>query len=208
MDQTTTQRDTRRAGKREQIMDGARRLFLQHGFAGASMDEIVRAAGVSKGTVYNYFPSKEELFIAFVEEECSARAGKVAEADADAPDFDAEMLRLAEAIIRTLLSPAIVDIYRIAMAEAPRFPDLGRTFYECGPDLAVRQIAEFLAAASEKGRIEAPDPLLAARQLDQLCKARLFYRNLFQVQSEFSDEEIREEARLAAECFLRAYQTS
>src|SRR5471030_1439424 len=63
--------------KRRQILDGARRLFMDLGFDGASMGEIARAAGVSKGTLYVYFADKSRLFEAIVEEESLAQ-GKVA----------------------------------------------------------------------------------------------------------------------------------
>jgi AcrR family transcriptional regulator len=65
------------SSKRRQILDGARKLFLDLGFDAASMGEIARAAGVSKGTLYVYFADKNRLFEAIVEEE-SLEQGKVA----------------------------------------------------------------------------------------------------------------------------------
>ena len=58
------------SSKRRQILDGASKVFMEFGFDGASMGEIARAAGVSKGTLYVYFDNKEQLFQAIVQEEC------------------------------------------------------------------------------------------------------------------------------------------
>ena len=62
------------SAKRRQIVDGARAVFLSRGFDAASMNDIARAAGVSKGTLYVYFRHKEQLFEAIVDQECEAQA--------------------------------------------------------------------------------------------------------------------------------------
>ena len=74
--------------KRQQLMEGARRAFLEHGFDGASVGDIVRAAGISKGTLYAYYPSKEKLFEALVIEDRRKQAEAICtidEADDDVP---------------------------------------------------------------------------------------------------------------------------
>src|SRR5215475_4725269 len=91
--------------KRRQIMDGARAVFLARGFDDASMGEIARQAGVSKGTLYVYFDSKEALFEAIVEEECPTQAEQVFALDSNDHDIKAVLMRLGCAFVRFLSRP-------------------------------------------------------------------------------------------------------
>ena len=96
----------RTRAKRRQIIDGARAVFLAHGFDAASMGEIARQAGVSKGTLYVYFDSKEALFEAIVEEECRSQAEQVFALDPDDHDVAAVLTRLGRAYVQYLCRPA------------------------------------------------------------------------------------------------------
>src|SRR3982074_1984469 len=93
------------SAKRRQIMEGAREVFLTQGFDAASMGEIARQAGVSKGTLYVYFDSKEALFEAIVEEECQAQAEQVFALDSNDHDVEAVLTRLGYAFVRFLCRP-------------------------------------------------------------------------------------------------------
>ena len=92
--------------KRRQIMEGARTVFLAQGFDAASMGEIARQAGVSKGTLYVYFDSKEALFEAIVEEECRSTAEQLFALDSNDHDVEAVLTRLGCAYVRFLCRPA------------------------------------------------------------------------------------------------------
>lgn len=191
--------------KVHQIMEGARAAFLDLGYEGASTDEIVRRAGVSKGTLYNYFPDKRTLFTAFVEEECRKQATLLFKADAQPDDVEVFLRASAKSLIRVLLSPFMQGIYRLAVAEAQRFPDLARVFYDSGPDLGTRRLAQVLSGAVARGLLHIDDIELAAHQFDQLCKADIFYKCLFKIRSSFTEEEIDRVAEGAVDVFLRAY---
>src|SRR5215813_13794412 len=91
--------------KRRQIIEGARQVFLAQGFDGASMGEIAREAGVSKGTLYVYFDSKEALFEAIVEAECHAQAEQVFALDSNDHDVEAVLMRLGGAFVRFICRP-------------------------------------------------------------------------------------------------------
>src|SRR5256885_13570038 len=91
--------------KQRQIMEGARAVFLGQGFDGASMGEIARQAGVSKGTLYVYFDSKEALFESIVEEECQAQAEQVFALDSNDHDVEVVLTRLGYAFVRFLCRP-------------------------------------------------------------------------------------------------------
>lgn len=194
--------------KVQQILKGARTAFLELGYEGASTDEIVRRAGVSKGTLYNYFPDKQTLFTTFIEGECRKQANRVFKLEGQPKDVEATLRESAQDFVKMLLSPSMQGIYRLAIAEAQRFPALARIFYDSGPDLGTRRLSHLLAEAVARGELTIDDIELAAHQFDQLCKADIFYKSLFQVRCSFSQEEIDRIANGAVDAFLRAYRES
>src|SRR4029078_6694806 len=116
--------------KRRQIIEGARKLFLAQGFDAASMGEIARQAGVSKGTLYVYFDSKERLFEAVVEDERSRPAEQVFRLDHEDHDVEAVLTRLGKAFVEFLCQPSGISPLRTAMALAARMLAVGRRFLE------------------------------------------------------------------------------
>ena len=121
------------SAKRRQIISGARGVFLAQGFDGASMNDIARAAGVSKGTLYVYFRHKEQLFEAIVEQECELQAEGIFDLDPNDHDVEAVLTRLGLAYVRFLCRPEKASAIRTVIAIAERMPELGRKFYESGP---------------------------------------------------------------------------
>ena len=166
-------------------MDGARAVFLNAGFDGASMNDIARAAGVSKGTLYAYFDSKEQLFEALIREERES-AGRAA------VRFSARGRRPRRAVARIRTSfgrndharPDTVAQVRVVIAATAKFPQLGRAFYEAGPRYGVQKLAAQLDAFAKAGALEIADAELAARQfIDSVCpdcaQAAAFRRRRF-----------------------------
>ena len=135
------------SAKRRQIIEGARAIFLSQGFDAASMNDIARAAGVSKGTLYVYFKHKEQLFEAIVEQECETQAEGIFELDGDDHDVEAVLTRLGFAYIRFLCRPEKASAIRIVIAIAERMPELGRKFYERGPGKGIAKLTEWLIVA-------------------------------------------------------------
>lgn len=164
----------RRGRKFDQVLDGARTIFLRDGFEGASVDDIARAAGVSKATLYSYFPDKRLLFVEVAMGECRRQAD---EAEALVPE-DApveQVLRLAaERIINFMLSEFGQRMFRLSVAESERFPALGEEFYCSGPLLVRERLARYLRQAMARGELAIEDVDLAAEQFAQLCKAGIF----------------------------------
>ena len=119
--------------KRRQILEGARAVFLAQGFDAASMGEIARAAGVSKGTLYVYFESKEELFEAIVHRQCEAQAEGLFDLAADDVDVEAALTRLGVGFVSFLCQPDKASPLRTVIAIADRMPEIGKKFYESGP---------------------------------------------------------------------------
>src|SRR3982074_2778422 len=116
------------SSKRRQILDGARKVFMDLGFDGASMGEIARFAGVSKGTLYVYFADKNRLFEAIVEEEALDQ-GKVAFNFDPTPDVPTTLMEFGQAYIQLLCRPGGGSAPRTVMAIAERMPEGGRRFH-------------------------------------------------------------------------------
>jgi AcrR family transcriptional regulator len=112
--------------KRRQIIEGARSLFLSQGFDAASMNAIAQEAGVSKGTLYVYFKSKEELSEAILEEQCAVQAQQIFTFENN-EDVEVALTRLGRELVRFL--PGIVPSLRTVIAIADRMPELGTKFY-------------------------------------------------------------------------------
>jgi TetR/AcrR family transcriptional regulator, mexJK operon transcriptional repressor len=168
-----------RGRKFEQVLDGARTVFMRDGYERASVDDIAREAGVSKATLYAYFPDKRLLFLEIASAECRRQADEAG----DLVDFGkpaVQILRLAaERIVAFLMSDFGQRIYRIAVAESESFPALAEEFYESGPKLVRERIAECLRKGVERGELVIEDIPFAAAQFAQLCKADLHDRLIF-----------------------------
>ena len=198
-----------RTGRKfDQVLTGAREVFLSDGFEGASVDQIARAAGVSKATLYSYFPDKRHLFMEVAKAECLRMAEETTALIDTAAPVQAVLLTAATEITQFLISPFGVQIFRICIAESERFPELGATFYENGPQLARARLTDFLLEAQSRGDLVMPDAALAAEQFSELCKVRLWPRAISGQQSEFTREEICFVAREAVETFLARFGAS
>jgi AcrR family transcriptional regulator len=191
--------------KARQILDGARRIFLRDGFDGASMNDIVRAAGVSKGTLYVYFPSKEELFAALIRHEKRQQAEQAcAWADRGA-DVRAALLDVGRRFMTVMLKPDHMALVRIVVAVAPKFQEIGRTFYETGPKYGADRLAALIARHAERGELVVDDPRRAAIDFTQLCQGDLHRRVTFAIDEAISREEIAATVERAVDVFLAAY---
>jgi len=132
------------SAKRRQIMEGAREVFLAQGFDAASMGEIARKAGVSKGTLYVYFDSKERLFEAIAHEECGAQAETVFSLDPADHDVEAVLTRLGRSFVKFLCRPGAMSPLRTVIAISDRMPEIGKEFYETGSAEGVTKLCHYL----------------------------------------------------------------
>ncbi|MEM9552494.1 MAG: TetR/AcrR family transcriptional regulator [Pseudomonadota bacterium] len=195
-----------RTGRKfEQVLTGARDVFMADGFEGASVDDIARAAGVSKATLYSYFPDKRLLFIEVARVECVRMAEETtAMIDEHQPIRDGLTIA-ARQIVTFLTSRFAQQVFRVCVAESERFPELGRAFYENGPARGRAQLCEYFAKAVQCGDLVIDDLEIAAEQFSELCKARLWTRAVFGIQTEFSKREVDEVALHAVDTFMARY---
>jgi TetR/AcrR family transcriptional repressor of mexJK operon len=167
----------KRGPKCAQVLEGARKVFMDRGYEGASVDEIARAAGTSKATLYSYFPDKRQLFEAVMQAECGRTGEVLPTGPADEP-LEAALRRMARGFSAFLFSPGAQEMFRVCIAEAGRFPELGAAFHATGPAQAHARLAGFFEAARDRGELAVDDPATAAEQFAALCKAGLFLRAL------------------------------
>ncbi|MGH1569672.1 TetR/AcrR family transcriptional regulator [Methylobacterium sp. P31] len=191
--------------KRRQILDGARKVFLSAGFDGASMGEIARAAGVSKGTLYVYFDSKEDLFEALIVQEKGSLAEALFALDADDPDVPAVLMRLGTSFLTEMCQAEHVAVVRMVIGACEKFPRFGQALYEAGPACGIARLSGYLDAQVQAGRLRIADTELAARHFLHLCQAGLLTRLLFAAAESASEAEIRYQVGEAVRVFLAGY---
>ncbi len=195
--------------KRRQILAGAREVFGELGFERASVDLIATRAGVSKATVYNHFQDKKALFVASVVEECDAmRSGLERCLARPAGELEPTLQRMGEAIMAVYLSPVVLKLFRQAMAEATRFPDIGSMVFERGTLQLQDAIASYLARWHEAGVLQCEDPKAAAVQVVALCQGDLGTRSRLGVLQQPADKELRASVARAVRTFVHAYRAA
>lgn len=192
------------SSKRRQILDGARKIFLDLGFDGASMGEIARAAGVSKGTLYVYFADKNRLFEAIVEREVFEQR-KLAFTFDPERDAASTLREFGQAYIELLCRPGGGSAIRTVMAIAERMPEVGRRYYEHVLAQTISRLATYLDARVKLKELAIDDCQLAAAQFLLMCQASLFLPFIFQAAPAPSPERIAQVVRSATQMFLAAY---
>ncbi|WP_028138091.1 TetR/AcrR family transcriptional regulator [Bradyrhizobium japonicum] len=192
--------------KRRQILDGARKVFMDLGFDGASMGEIARAAQVSKGTLYVYFADKSALFEAIIEEE-ALQHGQVVFSFDPARDAEATLREFGLAYLHLICRPGGGSAIRTVMAIAERMPDVGRRYYARVLDKSISRLSGYLRARVVARDLDIEDCDLAASQFMELAKASLFLPFVFQAAPAPSEQRMAEVVDSATRMFLAAYKT-
>jgi len=200
--EVVTEEDT---SKRRQILDGARKVFMDLGFDAASMNEIARSAGVSKGTLYVYFADKNRLFEAILENE-ALEQGKVIFNFDPTRDVETTLREFGQTYMALMCRPGGGSWIRTVMAIAERMPDVGRRYYANVLEKIISLLAEYLKVHVGSGDLAIDDCQLAASQFMEVCKATLFLPFVFQAAPAPSAERIAEVVDSATRMFLAAYR--
>lgn len=201
----TVQATVRKGRKFDQVIDGAREIFLRDGFEGANVDDIARQANVSKATLYSYFPDKRLLFIEVASAQCLHQADEaVLSIDMSCPPREV-LSQAGHKFLSFLYSEMGQRIFKICVAESDRFPDLGRQFYQSGPMIMRRVMRDYLTTAQDRGELDIDDLDLAADQFAELCKTDLWLKLLFGIQSTASETEIARVVDGAVDTFMARY---
>ncbi len=195
------------SAKRRQVMDGARLVFLEQGFDAASMGEIARRAGVSKGTLYVYFKSKEDLFETIFEEESRAQVERIFSLDPDDHNVESVLTTLGHAYVKYLCQPERLSALRTVMSIAGRLSDIGQRFYEAGPATGIARVRIYLDAQVAAGVLRVEDTEIAAAQLLDAYQSTMFKPMIFADAPAPADERIDHVVGIAVKTFLAAYGT-
>jgi len=197
-----TSRDRRRGA----IVEVARQVFCEEGYAAASMSSIAARLGGSKGTLYNYFRSKEELFEAQVREDCARFADGAFDLAGDDRPIAEVLTQLGERYLEHLFSDWAVRTYRVVVAEAIRSPQLARIFYEAGPAVGLKRLEAFLEGARARGLVKIENCDLAAGEFLTLCRGHQHFIYVLNLESGPSSSQIKAQAKHAVSLFLKAYE--
>lgn len=195
----------KRGRKYDQVLEGARAVFLRDGFDGASVDDIAAEAGVSKATLYSYFPDKRILFAEVAKAECQRQADETEALVGTCAPPEIVLPIAARRIGEYFVSEFGRSTFRICVAESDRFPELGQEFYDTGPGLLRERIAQYLRGAVARGELCIDDIYLAADQFAELCKAHIFSCLCFGVRHAYSRAELARIADGAVEMFMARY---
>lgn len=202
-----SKREERRDERRDGILDVARECFLAEGYAATSMSIIAARLGGSKGTLYNYFKSKEELFEAVMQRQCGALAETLFDVAHDGDSPRERLEHFGQSFLRLLLTPESRGIHRLVVAENERFPEIGQMFYELGPKVVLVKIGGYLADLMDQGVLRAADPFVAAQQFKDLAISGVLQPRVWGVITDaMTDAEIERQVTYAVDTFLRAYR--
>ena len=191
--------------RRNAIIEAAADLFREFGYERASMNELAKRLGGSKATLYGYFPSKEELFVAVVK---SIATSHLAVPPAELLEVNGDttlaslLTRYGERMLHVLINDAdALAVYRMVIAEAGQ-SDVGQLFYEAGPAEFIQSLATLMASAMEYGELRRADPVVTALQFSALVTAETQIR-LYQANpAPLTVDQIKGMVQRAVEMFL------
>ena len=190
--------------RRQAILDVAKELFIQRGFETTSMSEISSRVGGSKATLYNYFASKEEMFIAVMDSFGEDKISKAFMSLDPEADIESELQKMGFHYLSFILEPEVMAIRTMALHEASR-SDIGRQFYEQGPKRGWRLIRDYLLAQRERQRLRFEDPWSCAMHLKGLLESEVVEPFGLGVISAPEPQTLRQIVERAVTVFMAAY---
>lgn len=205
IDMSAAANPSKRDERREAILDVAEACFLAEGYDATSMSTIAARVGGSKGTLYNYFKNKEELFAAMMQRVCTEIQDTLFDVDAHTGDPETRLRHYARGFLGHLMTGQARGIQRLVVGESERFPELGRVFYESGPKVVLGRIATYLGELMDKGRLRRADPQVAAQHFTDLAISGVYWPSIWGVLENLTPEDVDRQVTCAVETFLRAY---
>lgn len=190
--------------KRAAILEAAKRLFLEQGYQGVSMDQIATAAGVSKLTVYSHFGDKETLFSEAIAAKCREVLPDELFVSPPEGPLRAQLLAIAHAFFALISSDEAISIHRMMNAGTGE-EALRHLFWDAGPRRVQEVFAQFLEARVAEGRLRIDDVPLAASQFFSLLKGELHPMMACGLCGDPEPAELDRHLEATVDFFLRAY---
>lgn len=200
-----SRRETRREDRRESILAVAWRSFLERGYAATSMSSIAAELGGSKATLWNYFPSKEELFASVIDQRTEAYRALLTEILSPVGCVETTLANVSRSLLKKACAADSIALHRLVVAESNRFPELGQIFYERGPRMTTELLTEYVSKSMSRGELRQDDPTIACKTFITLCIHSCQQRQLLGLIGPLSDEQIEEETTRTVGLFMRAY---
>jgi TetR/AcrR family transcriptional repressor of mexJK operon len=201
----TSRREARRLDRRDAILTVAKAYFLEHGYAGTTMSGIAAALGGSKGTLWNHFPSKEDLFSAVLDRVATAYRAQLSQILDPCGVLEPTLLRACRSLLDKVCSTEAIALHRLIYAESGRFPELSRIFFELAPRHTRALLADYIGGAMDRGQLRRDDPADAARILMALTMAGSHQQLMIGQIMEPSSAQMQADVELAVDLFLRGY---
>ncbi len=195
----------RKDDRRAAILEIARTAFLQDGYSGTSMSQIAVRLGGSKATLYNYFSSKKELFVALADEEATRIFLPLFDVSEMRGGVREVLVNFARRFLALLLSDDLIAFYRLVIAESARFPEVGLTTYEIAIKRGLERMVGYFNEATERGELRRMNAVVAAEQFLDLCAGHLHRKRLWGVIGDVGPKEIEAQAERSVSLFLAAY---
>lgn len=193
------------AERRALILDKGEEVFLEEGFQGASMAAIAQRSGCSKGTLYNYFVSKEELFLACVVRQCAGFQETMSTLTAGGGSPVETLTEIGRRYVEFVSSDDIVRRFRMIVGEAERSPEMARAFYKAGPARGAQTLSLYIEGAMRDGLLKPGDPLRAAHHFLGLCNDRHSKARLCAFEPAPDADTIEQDVAEAVRVFMAAY---
>ena len=203
---TLPRRQQNRLNRERAILEAALKVFAATGYTGTKMDAVAAEAGVTKPTLYSYFPSKESLFQAMM----------LGKRDQMLDVFEhpsqqgmvADLLVFAWAYADTVMRPEMLSLARLIIGEVQRFPEIGRAYQASGPDHLMRGIMRYLEGQRRAGRLDFEDAELAAQDLWGLILSAPRTQALYMPDAQPDRTTLRRYIVNGLRVFLKAYSTA
>ncbi len=199
-------RQQNRLNRERRILDAALTVSAALGYSGTTMDAVAAEAGVTKPTLYSYFPSKESLFQAMM----------LGKRDLMLDVFDhpsrkgmvADLLNFAWTYADTVMRPDMLSLARLIIGEVSRFPEIGRAYQASGPDHLLRGIMRYLEDQRDAGRLHFDDAELAAQDLWGLILSAPRTQALYMPDAAPGRDTLTRYITNGLRVFLKAYSTT
>lgn len=193
--------------RRSAIVAVALQVFLEHGYNGASMSLIADRVGGSKGTLYNYFSSKEELFFAVSQEKGNELYRKLRTLPKPTGDLAKDLFDLGFAMLTIVASDEYLSFYRLIIAEAVRVPVIGKMAHDSRRSTMLEPLCERIRSEMATGRLRVSEPMEAAEIFWDLCSASVHRRLLLGVNAGPIQDELARLVERAVAIFVAGFAT-
>lgn len=196
------------AARRKALLLTARACFFASGYGATTMSKVAARAGGSKTTLWSYFPSKERLFAAVVDDILADHCTALTVELPVEGEVEAVLEAFGHALLESLLSSPMLELYRLIIGEAARFPQLAGHFYDRGPKIGRARLASWMGAKIELCELRPASPAALANLFASMCLNGEYQRTLLSLPASNQSEAIAAELGTAVETFCAAWKTS